>query len=319
MIPCFSLTRADDKYNPAFALPFRKQWILNLSTGMRTSKKLIDTFAKFRNRSTEKVNKRGFCNDSAPLPAGSAGTGLDTSDSDNVQSIIEELQAKHGLDFDVRSARESLQRTQFLEEDLSILMNGPFARLSQSTRSEVDILPPAMLSLAPGGLPNSHYIDVEHNLRSWDGTPDPASVQMHDEESSAAAVGGADDLPDISGITLNAEQQKGLDLVMSATRPDAAAGDQLLLFFHGSPGTGKTVLSRVMYVTISQMFEGQPIRCCASTGVAAAEQILGCTPHSAAIWNELQEAVSWRPTGFTFALQGSEIPFRGRGQHGRWM
>ena len=131
MIPCFSLIRAGDKHNPAFALPFRKQWILNLSTGMRTSQKSIDTFAKFRNRSTEKVNKRGFCNDSAPLPAGSAGTGLDTTDFDNVQSIIEELQARHGLDFDVRSARESLQRTQFLEEDLSILMNGPFAKLSK--------------------------------------------------------------------------------------------------------------------------------------------------------------------------------------------
>ena len=89
MFPTFSFYRADDKYNPAFALPFRKQWILNLSTGMRTSKKLIDTFAKFRNRSTEKVNKRGFCNDSAPLPAGSAGTGLDANfASDNVQSII---------------------------------------------------------------------------------------------------------------------------------------------------------------------------------------------------------------------------------------
>ena len=146
--------------------------------------------------------------------------------------------------------------------------------------TDLDSLPPAIPSIPPGGLPNSHYIDVEHNLRTWDGTTDPASVVMHDNESSTAAAGSADNLPDISGITLNAEQQKGLDLVISATRPDATAGDQLLLLFHGSPGTGKTVLSRVMYVTISQMFEGQPIRCCASTGVAAAEQILGCTYHT---------------------------------------
>ena len=66
-------------------------------------------------------------------------------------------------------------------------MNGPFARLSQPTHSDLDSLPPAMPSIAPGGLPNSHYIDDEHNLRSWDGTPDSASVLMHDNKSSAAS------------------------------------------------------------------------------------------------------------------------------------